>query len=357
MPSSTSSSSAVTPSPAAASTSATRAPAGRWGLTWLLALVMLAAALGVWKWYWTSQGFGVSVPNDLAAWAGTRTMLRDDSTVFLGSSRIQAAMKPAAWKEETGSTPLQLALVAATPLPVLRHLAEDTQFRGLAVVGIVEMYIFNVSPGVRRGDLAVAEYNALMTSPSRRAGVLLDRLVPYSLLVRNTRLDLPRILEATWEGHAPENPPGNMQRDRWMEFVGERVDLAGFDYADADTSGRPATPAERDSLITMMDGYVREIQSRGGRVALVAFPACGERREIEARRYPREMYWEPLAAATSADMVINAYDVPTLQEFRCTDGSHLDPVDADRFTRVIAEMTRPLQPGGAGGNERPASGP
>jgi hypothetical protein len=313
-----------------------------------VALLILIAALGAWKWYWTSQGFGVSIPNDLRAWAGARTMLRDDSTVFLGSSRIQAAMNPAAWKQATGETALQLALVAATPVPVLRHLAEDTDFRGLAIVGIVEMYIFDVSPGTRRGDLAVAEYNALMTSPSRRAGVLLDRLVPYPLLVRNTRLDLPRILEAAWEGHAPENPPANMQRDRWMEFAGERVELADFDYADADTSGRPATAAERDSLIARMDAYVREIQSRGGRVALVAFPACGERREIEARRYPREMYWEPLAEATSADMVINAYDVPALEKFQCTDGSHLDPADADHFTRAIATMTRSLHPEATG---------
>jgi hypothetical protein len=329
--------------PSSISSSSARAPTGRWGLTWVSAVILLVVALAGWKVYWTSQGFGVSVPNDLASWASMRTHLRSDATVFVGTSRIQAAMNPAVWAQAAGETPLQLALVGSTPLPVLEHLAKETDFRGLAIVGIVEMYMFNVVTGKLRGARAIAEYRALMTSPSRRAGVMLDDVLPQQALMQNTKLDFPGVLEAMWERHPVENPPANMQKNRWMEIEGDRLQPDDYDYTEFETMGAPASAAQRDSIIAEFESYIAQIQSRGGRVVLVAFPACGKRREIEARRYPREMYWEPLVAATSAILVVNSYDVPDLARFECADGSHLDRTDAVRFTQVLARMTATLQ--------------
>lgn len=320
--------------------SSERAPRGRWAATWVTVLLLLVVALSAWKSYWTAQGFGISVTNDVRSWAAARTHLRDDSAVLVGTSRIQAAIDPDAWADAVGGDPpLQLALVGSTPLPVMRHLAMDTSFHGLAVVGIVEMYMFNAEPGNRRGDDAIAEYRALMTSPARRAGVVLDRLLPQSFLVRHRRLSFAGILEAMWEGHAPINPPANMQRNRWMEFEGSRLEPDDFDYSEFETLGRPASAAERDAIIDELDGYIETIQNRGGRVVLVAFPACGQRRGIEARRYPRNEYWDPLAARTPAE-TINAYDVPELMHFSCADGSHLDAADAQRFSQVLARIVR-----------------
>lgn len=324
--------------PLSTSSSSDRAPSGRWALTWGVAIVLLVAALAGWKAYWTAQGFGVSVTNDLSLWAGARTRLQSEGTVLIGTSRIQAAINPDTWAETTGGDPpLQLALVGSTPLPLLEHLAMETDFRGIAIVGIVEMYLFDTAAGNLRASDAIAEYRALLSSPSRRAGLTLNRYVPVSLLVRHRRLNFAGVIEAMWKRHAPVNPVANIQKDRWMEFEADRLEPDDFDYTEFETAGTPATVAERDSIIAAMGNYVDMIQSRGGNVVLVAFPACGNRREIETRRYPRALYWEPLAAETSA-RVINAYDIPELMLFTCADGSHLDQSDSRRITREIVRI-------------------
>jgi hypothetical protein len=318
------------------SSSSEREPQGRWKLTWVMAVILLVFALTGWKVYWTVQGFGVSLPNDLAAWASTRATLRNDSTILIGTSRIQGGMVPEVWADVTGGRPpLQLAILGTTPLPVLEHLATQTDFHGLLIVGIVEMYLFDAEEGNRRGAAAIAEYRSLMTSPARRTGLALDRLLPQQLLVRHTKLSFSGILEALWQRHAPVNPAPNMKKDRWMEFEGDRLKPGDSNYTQWESKGRPANAAEREAVLAEIETFIAQIRSRGGSVVLVAFPACGERREIEQRRYPRDLYWEPLAAATSA-LAINTYDIPELADFECTDGSHLDEADAHRFTRALA---------------------
>jgi hypothetical protein len=64
------------------------------------------------------------------------------------------------------------------------------------------------------------------------------------------------------------------------------------------------------------------------------------RREIEDRRYPRDMYWNPLVEATSAIAAINTYDYPQFLDFQCSDGSHLDESDARWFTRELASLVK-----------------
>ncbi len=325
--------------PSSTSNSKQRAPGGRWGPAWVGAVVLLVLALAGWKAYWTSRGYGVSLPNSAASWAAARVDLRPTSTVLLGTSRIQVGLVPEEWAAQTGGDPpLQLALAGTSPVKTLRYLARDTDFRGLAVVGVVEMYMFDVDAHGDRADEALAEYRGIRTGPARRAGVELQRFVPTSLLMRNQHLGLSGILDALWNRRPPKNIPANMQPNRWIEFERERFDPGDNDYAEFETAGHPATPAERDSIIAEVRASAEAIRARGGAVVLVAFPACGERRAIEDRRYPRESYWDPLVRAVAPAVAIRCYDVPELMDFTCTDGSHLDAADARGFTRALARI-------------------
>ncbi len=323
--------------PLSTSSSNERAPKGRWALTWLSAIIVLVIALAGWKTYWTGQGFGVSLPNNSAAWATTRMQLGPESTVFTGTSRTQAGLVPQEWMAETGTLPLQLALVGSSPVPVVEHLATQTDFRGLLIVGVVEMYMFDADHGPNHGKQAMNEYRDILAGPSRRWGVALARLVPHSLLMRNQQLTFRKIVDGLWEGGAPRNLPANMQSNRWMKFQRDNLVPDDLDYEEFENAGRPATAAERDAIIERLDTSVQTIQARGGRVIIVAFPSCGTRHEIERRRYPHDIYWEPLVAGTSAQ-VINAYSIPQLVDFQCADGSHMDESDARRFTRELARI-------------------
>lgn len=327
--------------PSSTSNSKLRAPGGPWLKTWVCVLVLLVLAQAGWRTYWTSQGFVVALPNDPSRWADNRWMMKPESTVLLGTSRMQAGLVPEEWAAEMdGELPLQLALVGTSPLPIMKHLAQETDYHGLVVMGVTEMTIFDAEPEHDRAARALAEYQNVLTSPSRRSSIVLGRYVPESILVRHRRLNLRGILTALWNRNHPRNPAGNMRADRWFAFEADRVTPEDLDYDAIAKRGRPATVAERDSIISELEDCIQTIQSRGGKVVFVVFPACETRREIEERRYPRDMYWNALVKATSAVAAINTYDYPQFLDIQCSDGSHLDESDARWLTRELARLIK-----------------
>jgi hypothetical protein len=84
---------------------------------------------------------------------------------------------------------------------------------------------------------------------------------------------------------------------------------------------------------------VEQLQTRGGRVVFVAMPSSGLVREIEARRYPRAQFWDRFLHESGAAGIHAAYE-PTLREFVCPDGSHLDMRDRARFTEALARALK-----------------
>ena len=108
-----------------------------------------------------------------------------------------------------------------------------------------------------------------------------------------------------------------------------------------------------------IEEMVSKIQARGGRVIFVVLPttgavhaigyfcssiACtapvvlpttGAVHAIEEQKYPREKYWDVMAAHTKA-ISIYCSDYPSLSNFNSPDGLHLDYHDAKTFTRNFA---------------------
>jgi hypothetical protein len=80
-----------------------------------------------------------------------------------------------------------------------------------------------------------------------------------------------------------------------------------------------------------------KIRSHGGNVIFVAMPSSDMVREIENRRYPRELFWDRFINESSTTGIHSAYE-PRLKEFVCPDGSHLDVRDQARFTHRLVDV-------------------
>jgi hypothetical protein len=80
---------------------------------------------------------------------------------------------------------------------------------------------------------------------------------------------------------------------------------------------------------------VERIQGRGGRVVFVAMPSSGLVRDIDERRFPKELFWNRFITIVKAPAV-HFEDVAALSRFTCPDGSHLDMRDQMEFTRALA---------------------
>ena len=80
------------------SSSNDRLPAGLWIRSWVLALAMTIAFLGSWEGMWRLRGFVPSMDAvEVDAWIVARRKVRADSTVLLGTSRLQSAVDPHEW--------------------------------------------------------------------------------------------------------------------------------------------------------------------------------------------------------------------------------------------------------------------
>ena len=117
-------------------------PGGRWGLVWLCTLLLVGGSvLGLEK-FVRARGFVPSVKDDEYAWALARRQASNGSphtVAVLGASRILLAFSPQAFRAALPDwTYVQLAKQGSFPLATLRDLAFDPDFRGVALVDIVE---------------------------------------------------------------------------------------------------------------------------------------------------------------------------------------------------------------------------
>jgi len=86
-----------------------------------------------------------------------------------------------------------------------------------------------------------------------------------------------------------------------------------------------------------VEGWVKAIQARGGRVIFVQFPTTGANLRFDEFMFPKARYWDAFAAQTSA-LCLHFAEVPELSGFDCPDTSHLDRTEAPRFTLELGKV-------------------
>ena len=130
-----------------------RVPRASWAALLLITLLLAGAGLAAWEIRMRSLGLTTADVGDTNDhWAAARRALAEgpaDQVAIVGDSRIWFDTDLAVWKELTGTSPIQLGLEGTNGRYILKDLAEDERFRGLAVVGLTEALFFAMPPGLR----------------------------------------------------------------------------------------------------------------------------------------------------------------------------------------------------------------
>lgn len=322
----------------------------------VLALVLVMAFMATLEVYWRNRGFIPTHNDDKMLWAHKRKEIykpAESTTVVIGGSRIKFDLDIATWEKLTGDEIVQLAIVGTPARPVLRHLAEDPNFKGKVIIDVMEPQFFTLD-SIRRESSAVeaiAAYTEL--TPAQKA----NNSINYALesqfvfleegkfainpLLDDLRLGRPGVwtfpvfpkeFEMTTaerqtfmtEKFLQDTSLQNWQRRIWGQLILSRIDkdiLQG---------------KELDFFMSQIRSYIKTIVARGGSVVFVRPPSSGPLLEAEMKHYPREQFWEPLLKFTNTPGIHFADD-PVTASFNCPEWSHLSAADAVTYTESLVK--------------------
>ena len=339
MPSSTSSSKG-------AETAQDRVPNGPWLKTWAVAFAIMAILLGGMEIFWRARGFQPSVKDNAELWSQWRSKLDmkgENSVVLIGSSRTQVGVNPRVLAQSLGdAVVVQLAIDGSSPIPVLQDLAEDQSFGGVVICEVAPTMFFGLA---RDSESKPSEWlrrhrgRSLISAwevPARAA-------IESHCVVFLPQLSPAHLLESLLHGELPG--------PHYVRMEPDRLKVADFSTVDRarvlekwrlrfTAMGQTPTAAELRRRLASIDACVRSIQRRGGEVVFLHMVSSDAVREVEERRFPRHDYWDVFARSTSG-VAIHYADVPSLSAFICGDGSHLDGIQAQSFSKALAaEMSR-----------------
>jgi hypothetical protein len=315
-----------------------------WGRVWLLSLLTAGIFLGSGEVFWRTRGFQPTIQDDWGVWAKVRRKAVNQgerAIILIGASRIQAGVHPDIFEEATGKRPLVLAIDGSNPIPVLKNLSEDERITGTIICSFIPMFLGEDSDDFGRAKRWIREYNEQRWSS--RLETRLSILIERSFVFRYTGLQPDQLWENFQESRGPYPLYAPMRPDRYraMDFSMTDVDRIrqGRIRREKEFQEKAAPLSDERFMekVARIDQMVQKIENRGGRVIFIRLPSTGVVRRIEDQTWPREKYWDILAVNTQAN-AIHFEDYPSLSQFDCPDGSHLDVRDARIFTRSLAEI-------------------
>lgn len=320
--------------------SSDRAPAGAnpW-FSIALTLLLAAAALGTLEQFWRARGHRPTVIDDEALWCqqrqravGSRVIaLVGTSRILLGTSldRIRLRLP--------GYEPVQLAIGGKHPLAVLRDLADDESFQGVAIVSVVAQAF------ERRFVDDQEDFVRACREPWRlepRVARLLRTPLEEHLVVMTPRVSLREVgrsvftsrqLPSPWWVHRNADRSGSIDYALWKPAAPGVRPIRHYYYA------RSVSPAAVWLAATApVEGWIRKIVNRGGSVALVRLPTSGDQWKRDEQHYPRARYWDAFAAQSVAPTFHFSDDL-RLASFEQPDDSHVGADDIAAFTDALFE--------------------
>ena len=349
MPSSTSSSEGVPLRPI---------PDLPWGRAAVLALVLLAGGLAGWELYWRGRHFVPSARNTEGLWALARNRVEregGEGIVIVGASRLLFDMNLETWKEMTGRLPIQLALEGTNPRPVMTHLAEESEFHGLLVVGVTPGLFF--TPGFGYREASLEHYKK--ESPSQWTGQQISMLLDPLFAFYHYDTALFRVLgrQPFWPERSDYQPPPRevrrlstlrhtRQSDMWEHLERDPEYAALCQSIWLDYLVAPQDPPPPEEARKFLEGVFEEVQRnvetirlRGGEVVFVRAPSTHRFREVENGAFPRQRFWDELLRRTGA-VGVHFEDHPELADLHVPEWSHISSQDTPRFTRLVVESLR-----------------
>lgn len=303
------------------------------------AVLIFAAGVGGLEVFWRARAIAPSVLDSKGLWSSVRNDVYGRNKVALiGGSRVLFNVDPEAFALfDPEFEPRQLGIGATFGVAALRDLAADPDFDGLV---IASMRAEGLEPARWDSQQAYVDYFHDEWRAEKQLSQRLRSGLAENLAVLNPAVSLRQLLEKQIDG-------GKLPRF-WLVFRADRSIEADYDRRRVSPSTLAAIVKRHYETTLIMppdkwleatepvEGWIREIQARGGRVAFVRFPTTKEYWKYDERFYPRERYWDRFAARSSA-VSLHFRDVPALRDFELPDMSHLNYWDAPAFTTGLIE--------------------
>lgn len=318
-----------------------------------------------------ARGYLATVVDSESLWLEQReraALLGERALILVGGSRMQLDADLDLLRQRTGLEPVQLAIDGSSFRPVLAGLAADPDVRGTVVVDFSDHLLIQPQDGDaahrwQKSYERAAGHRALPDfawSERRLQQALRANLRSYADGAQPLTSLVSRILPSR---PTPQYLVMRADRSRLADYT--KVDMPGFYYArvlrnigqevpidagmtwaqlDQALQSRVAAvrpqaagqaPYERASR--ELAQQARAIRARGGQVYFAMLPKSGLVRDLDERRYPREMFWDRFAAQAGAPTAHYA-DVPAWRDLNCPDGSHLDRRQRAAFTAALVEV-------------------
>ena len=317
----------------------------------ILTLLLILTSVASWEFYLRNKGYFISYDDGEALWSDKRAKVYqpfDQTTTFIGSSRIKFDLDIPTWEKVTGENAVQLAMEGNSPRPVLTDLANDPGFKGKLIVDVTEGLFFSSSPGYNnQAGKNIAFYKKF--TPSERASVKIDYLLESQFVFLDKNFfSLNALLQELPVHDRPgiyggPDFPWNFNRNTFdrqsymsNRFVTDtilqnKVKNIWYNMGRA-IREKPPTGALLDSILLSVKTDCDKIKARGGQVLFVRTPSSGPFIAGEKMGFPREKYWNMLLAVTNCPG-IHFEDYPAIAHFQCPEFSHLKPTDAVLFTK------------------------
>lgn len=333
-------------------------PANQLTKAGVFAAVLVLASFSAWELYLRKTVSLISYDDTPSLWGNIRkraTEAKDHCTVFIGSSRIKYDLDQPTWKSLTGDEPVQLAIEGATPIPVLRDLADDEHFKGKLVVDVTEVLFFSSAPPNMQEPLRNVKFFHNET-PSEKFSFAVNTVTDgnlyfldkdnFSLNAMLEHLDVPSrkgvfvfpwfpldfnrtdyVRQARMTDHFLHDT-AQQHRVQWIwKFLGDNA------------KEPPITGDKLNEFLATVKQYTDKIKSRGGQVIFIRTPSSGPFLMAENHVYPKAQYWDRILAVTGCEGFHFGDDQATAQ-LQCPEFSHLSPKDAAFYTSVLAQHLR-----------------
>ncbi len=319
--------------------------------TFYISLLISLVILIFWELHWRSAGYRPYVDDndDLwAYWFRKIPELNSNDVLILGSSRAHFDIDLYEWERLTGKRPTNLAFVGSSPGPMLKYIAEESDFAGTIIVGVSPDLFFDLPGQFGWNRLQKKLDHARGQTYAQRLNQHVYQFIDPHLAYLNDNLLLEGLVEEIPFPPRDSVQPGlfwpdmsvcdenrnlrmipEMATDTAMQNQYKRI-WSSFGWQQPDTN-------QRDSILELHTKAVREIQYRGGNVIFLRAPISGKYLDYETRCYPRHKYWDELLKRTGAKGVHYA-DYRTLSTFECPEWSHLLASDALVFTHELVEI-------------------
>jgi hypothetical protein len=322
----------------------------------IFAAILVLVSFTGWEYYLRSTVAMSAYDDTSSLWASVRkkaTLPKEKATVFIGSSRIKYDLDQPTWSRLTGETPVQLAIEGATPIPVLKDLAEDKGFTGKLVVDVTEILFFtNAPPNVREPVQFVKFFHD--ETPSEKFSFTVNTYTDgnfyfldkdnYSLNAMLEKLEVPSRKDVfVFPWFPPEFDRTDINRQARMtdKFLADtaqqhRVEWIWKYLGDHALSG-PPKGEQLTAFLSQLKQYTDKIKARGGEVVFIRTPSSGPFLQGEKMGYPKDQYWNKILAVTGCQG-FHFEDDPSTAHLQCPEFSHLQPADAAFYTSVLVKQ-------------------